>query len=156
MALVVPAEGAHPVAVTDPQALQCLGQLLRPGRHLGEGGRAVAARLDRDHRAVAVHLLPVPEDVADQEGCVLHRALHGPSMSSARASCPATDRSPAMGASGRHLGFGAAALVFSAVLMAAATGVVSEALSGASGNAGAGGAGGTGGAGGEAIGASAA
>jgi hypothetical protein len=61
-----------------------------------------------------------------------------------------------MGASGRHLGFGAAALVFSAVLMAAATGVVSEALSGASGNGGAGGAGGTGGAGGEAIGASAA
>src|SRR6202034_3698509 len=50
-----------------------------------------------------------------------------PSMSSARAVCPATDRSPAMG-SGRLLGFGAAALVLSAVLMAVATGVVSAAL----------------------------
>jgi cell wall-associated NlpC family hydrolase len=50
-------------------------------------------------------------------------------MSSARAVCPATDRSPAMG-SGRLLGFGAAALVLSAVLMAVATGVVSAALGG--------------------------
>jgi cell wall-associated NlpC family hydrolase len=55
-----------------------------------------------------------------------------------------------MGASGRHLGFGAAALVLSAVLMAAATGVVTEALSGASGN------GAADGAGSSAIGASAA
>jgi hypothetical protein len=39
-----------------------------------------------------------------------------------------------MGASGRHLGFGAAALVLSAVLMAAATGVVSAALSGSTGS----------------------
>jgi cell wall-associated NlpC family hydrolase len=79
-------------------------------------------------------------------------------MSSARAACPATDRSPAVGASvspvslvsGRALGLGAAALVFSAVLMAVATGVISAVLSGESG--GAGGAGGSA----EAIGASAA
>jgi len=65
-------------------------------------------------------------------------------MSSARTVRPATDRSPAMRSSvspgspvsllsGRALGFGAAALVLSAVLMAAATGVVSAALSGSSG-----------------------
>ena len=109
-----------------PQALQGLGQLLRPGRHLGEGGRAVAARLDGDHRAVAVHLLPVPEDVADQEGCVLHRALHGPSMSSARALVPG--HRPFSGHGVRSSSwFGVAALVLSAVLMAVATGVVSAA-----------------------------
>ncbi len=46
--------------------------------HLGEGGRAVPARLNGDDCAVAVHLLPVAEDVADQERCVLHGAFHGP------------------------------------------------------------------------------
>jgi hypothetical protein len=56
-------------------------------------------------------------------------------MASARAACPATDRSPAMG-SGRVLGLGGAALVLSAVLLAVATGVVSAALSGSSGSAG--------------------
>jgi cell wall-associated NlpC family hydrolase len=65
-------------------------------------------------------------------------------MASARAPCPATDRSPAMGASvspvsllsGRVLGLGGAALVLSAVILAAATGVVSAALSGSGGSAG--------------------
>jgi hypothetical protein len=68
-------------------------------------------------------------------------------MASARAARPTADHSPVMGApvspvsllSGRVLGLGAAALVLSAVLMAAATGVVSAALSG-SGGGGAGGA----------------
>ena len=43
----------------------------------------MAAGLDRDDGAVAVHLLPVAEDVADQERGVLHGAVHGPSMSTA-------------------------------------------------------------------------
>jgi len=49
-------------------------------------------------------------------------------------------RSSVSGFSGRALGLGAAALVFAAVLMAVATGVVSAALSGSSGSGGAGGA----------------
>ena len=56
--------------------------------HLGEGGRAVPALLDGDDGAVAVHLLPVAEDVADQERGVLHGAFHAPSMASAPWPCP--------------------------------------------------------------------
>ena len=89
VALVVPGEGADPVPRLDPQAGEGGGQLLGPGRHLGEGGRAVPALLDGDDGAVAVHLLPVAEDVADQERGVLHGAFHGPSMASAPLLCPA-------------------------------------------------------------------
>ena len=90
--LIVPAERADPVPRLDPEAGEGGRQLLRPGCHLGEGGRAVAARLDGDDGAVAVHLLPVTEDVADQERGVLHGAFHGPSMSSAPLPCSAARR----------------------------------------------------------------
>ena len=88
VALVVPAEGADPVALLDAEAGQGRRQLLGPGGHLGEGGRAVPARLDGDDGAVAVHLLPVAQDVADQERGVLHGAFHAPSMTSAPLACP--------------------------------------------------------------------
>ena len=83
VALVVPAEGAHAVTLFDPEAGERGRQPLGPGRHLGERGRAVPARLHGDDGAVPVDLLAVPEDVADQERGVLHGALHVPSMASA-------------------------------------------------------------------------
>ena len=46
------------------------------------------ALLDGDDGAVAVDLLPVAQDVSDQERGVLHGALHAPSMASAPLPCP--------------------------------------------------------------------
>ena len=88
MALVVPAEGADPVARLDAEPGQRGGQLLGPDGHLGKGGPAAPALLDGDDGAVTVHPLPVAKDVSDQEWGVLHGALHAPSMTSVPLPCP--------------------------------------------------------------------
>ena len=94
VALVVPAEGADAVTLLDAQPGQGGGQLLGPGGHLGEGGRAVPALLDGDDGAVAVDPLPVAQDVADQERGVLHGAFHAPSMTWRALVGPRNDRTP--------------------------------------------------------------
>ena len=74
--LVVPGERPHPVRVAHPQAPQRGGQAFGPARHLGEGGAPVTGGLDGDDLAVAVDLLAVAEDAADEQRAVLHRAEH--------------------------------------------------------------------------------
>ena len=80
VALVVPAEGADAVTRLDAEPGQGGGQPLGPGGDLDEAGLAAAALLHRDDGAVAVHPLPVEQQVSDQERGVLHGALHAPSM----------------------------------------------------------------------------
>ena len=93
--LVVPQEGAHPIAVAHPDGLERLGQSLGSLGHLGERGLGeLAGRAgDGDHLAVAVDLLAVAENATHQQRRILHRTQHDrPSPVLLRTSEPPDER----------------------------------------------------------------
>jgi hypothetical protein len=74
--LVVPGEGADPVALADPQAGQGSSQPVGPLGHLGEGGPPARLALECHHLALAEDAPAVAEDGRDREGEVLHGREH--------------------------------------------------------------------------------
>ena len=74
--LVIEAERRHPVPVADPEGCKSGGEALGVFGHLCEARPSVARALEGHDLAVAVHLFAVPQDLAHEERCVLHRAAH--------------------------------------------------------------------------------
>ena len=76
--LVVPQEGAHPVAVADPDRPRALAsRSARSATSVNEASIDLAGRAgDGDHLAVAVDLLAVAENPTHQQRSILHGAEH--------------------------------------------------------------------------------
>src|SRR5260221_13912658 len=75
VAVVVPAERRHAVALTDSEALQSAGQLIDPGDHLAIGGAVDPALLLGDDLLAREQALDTPQPVLDGQLVVLHQTV---------------------------------------------------------------------------------